>query len=71
MKKQRILSFFFSKEEFQNGPLDVNKKVYEVVPEDDIDNIKYIMQSATDNGIYISVVYQEAKQKHGVVGFTG
>lgn len=72
MKEQRILTFFFTKEEFAAGPLDINQKIQAIVPEENIQDIKYFMQSATDNGLYFSVALIEKKDKQkGVVGFKG
>ncbi len=72
MKEQRILTFFFKREEFAGGPVDINEKVKAVIPEENIEDIKYFMQSATDTGIYFSVALIEKKDKgKGVVGFKG
>lgn len=70
MKEQRILTFFFTREEFASGPMDINEKVKAVVPEENIQDIKYFMQSATETGVYFTVVLIEKKDKEkGLVGF--
>lgn len=70
MKKQRILTFYFENKEFAGGPIDVTARLSETVPEDQMDNIKYIMQSSNEQGVHVSVVMLEKKEvRDGVVGF--
>ena len=70
MKEQRIITFFLDKKEFEKGHVDINEKVKSIVPEENIQDIKYFMQAATDTGLYFSVALIVKKDKEkGVVGF--
>lgn len=70
MKEQRILTFFITHEEFAAGAVDINEKVKAVIPEENIQDIKYFMQSATESGLYFTVALIEKKDKEkGLVGF--
>lgn len=58
--RQRILSFFFENNVYDaKNNIDVTEKLYEVFPKDEIEAIKYIMPSATEKGIYFTVVFIE------------
>ena len=70
--KQRIISLYFSKEEFESGAVDVTERLYEKYPREDIEAIKYMMPSSTENGIYFTVVVLDKKEKEkAVMGFGG
>ncbi len=70
MKSERIISIFADKATFEKGSFDVTKKLYEIIPEDDIEAIKYVMPSSTPEGIYFTVVLLDKKEKgKGQVGF--
>ncbi|MFK7921373.1 MAG: hypothetical protein AB8H47_05425 [Bacteroidia bacterium] len=67
--RQRILSFFFENSVFDaKGNIDVTDKLYEVFPQDQIEAIKYIMPSATEKGIFFTVVFiaKEDNAKKGM-----
>lgn len=69
--RQRALSFFIPKEDYANGPQDITEKLYEVVPRDSVDAIKYIMHTASTDGVYYTVVFvQKRDEKERVVGFS-
>jgi len=66
--RQRILSFFFENSVYDGkGNIDVTEKLYEVFPKDEIEGIKYIMPSATEKGIFFTVVFLE-KEDHAKKG---
>lgn len=70
MKNERIISIFADKATFDQGSFDVTKKLYEIIPEEDIEAIKYVMPSSTPEGIYFTVVLLDKKEKgKGQVGF--
>ncbi len=72
MKNQRSLTFFVPRSEFDNGPLDFSQKLYDEVGEDTVEEIKYMMQSPTQDGIYISLVYLAKRDmEKGILGFKG
>lgn len=67
--RQRILSFFFENGTYDAaGNIDVTEKLYEVFPREQIEVIKYIMPSATEKGIYFTVVFiqKEENAKKGM-----
>lgn len=70
--RQKILSLYFDKEAFETGSIDVTQKLYEIVPEEQVEGIKYIIPSSTETGIYFTVAIIEKKEKtKGVLGFNG
>lgn len=70
MKKERIVSLYVDQEVFEDGAFDVTQKLYQIVPEDEIDSIKYMVPSSTENGIYFTIVLIGKKDKDtGRVGF--
>ncbi len=69
--QQKIISIFVGKEEFAKGPIDITQKLYDYMPEDNIEGIKYMMPSSTEGGIYFNIVVIEKRDKSkGVLGFT-
>lgn len=70
--RQRIVSLFFEKGSFKPGHIDVTEKLYEIIPKEDIEAIKYMMPSATEAGIYFTIVLMEKKEsKPSILGFAG
>ncbi|MDX2248463.1 MAG: hypothetical protein SF052_16890 [Bacteroidia bacterium] len=70
--RQRIITLYFETKAFENGSVDVTTKLYEIVPEDQIEGIKYIVPSSTEQGIYFTIVIVEKKEKQkGILGFNG
>lgn len=71
-EKQKIITLYFETKAFEQGAVDVTAKLYEMIPEDQIEGIKYIVPSSTEQGIYFTVVIIEKKEKQkGVLGFNG
>lgn len=69
--RQKVLSLYFPKEEYEDGAIDVTEKFFARVDSDQVDAIKYVTTDATEGGIYFTVVYLEKKEKEkGVMGFT-
>ncbi|WNJ20724.1 hypothetical protein [Pontibacter sp. G13] len=70
--RQRIISIYVSNEEFSDGSLDITEKVYQHIPKEEVEVIKYMMPSSTEKGIYYTVVLltKEVKEK-GTLGFAG
>lgn len=72
MQNERIISLRVSEVEFANGPVDVTARLYEVIPEDQIEAIKYMVPNATESGIYFTVVLIQKKVKQkGIMGYKG
>lgn len=71
-EKQKIITLYFETKAFDMGSVDVTEKLYEIIPEDQIEGIKYIVPNSTEHGIYFTVVIIEKKEKQkGVLGFNG
>ena len=68
MKNQRIHTFYLKRDQFSEGPVDMNAQLHAVVKKENIENVKYIMQSATADGLYVSIVWLE-KNEEDKVGF--
>ncbi len=72
MKQERIISLFIENEAYFEGSFDVTAKLYEVVPQEEIEAIKYMVPSSTDRGIFFTIVLISKKEKQaGIVGFKG
>lgn len=70
MTTPRILTLFIKHQDFHNGHVNVNERLYQVIPEDDIESFKYFIQSATSEGLYISIALVTKSDKDkGTVGF--
>ena len=68
--RQRALSFFIPKEDYAKGPQDITEKLYAEVDQETIEGIKYIMHTASTDGVYYTVVFvQKRKEEERVVGF--
>lgn len=72
MKKERIISLYVDKDIYENGAFDVTEKLYQIIPQDEIEAIKYMMPSSTEAGIYFNIVLIEKKEREArKVGFSG
>lgn len=72
MKQERIVSLYVDREVYENGAFDVTEKLYQTVPKDEIEAIKYMVPSSTEAGIYFTIVLIGKKDKDtGKVGFRG
>ncbi len=70
MKKERIISLYTDKDTFAKGAFDVTEKLYEVIPESEVEAIKYMVPSSTESGVYFTIVVIEKEDKDtGRVGF--
>ncbi|MEZ4850950.1 MAG: hypothetical protein R3B93_20485 [Bacteroidia bacterium] len=70
--KQRIISLYFDKKEFESGAIDVTEKLYEKYPRETIEAIKYMMPTSTESGIYFTIVVIDQREKEKkVMGFGG
>lgn len=70
MKNQRIISLYIEREAYESGSVDITEKLHEVIPEDDIEGIKFIMPASTETGIYFTiVVIEKKKDAKGPMGF--
>ena len=68
--RQRALSFFIPKEDYANGAVDITEKLYATVDRESVDAIKYIMHTASTDGVYYTVVFvQKRDETERVVGF--
>jgi thymidylate synthase ThyX len=67
--RQRIISLFVEKSEVEKNGFDVTDKLYQKIARDRVEAIKYVMPSATESGIYFTIVILEktenAKQGMG------
>jgi len=70
--RQQILSFYFDKSHFEKGGVDITEALYKEIDQEKVDAIKYVMHTATDQGIYYTVVVLKKKEdvKKGTVGFS-
>lgn len=68
-KKDRIISLFIDKETYAQGKVELTEKLYEIVPKDQIEGIKYIIPSATENGIYYTIHILEKQDSSSNLGF--
>lgn len=68
-KKERIISLFIDKKTYEKGEVDLTKKLYEIIPEDQIENIKYLIPSSTETGIYYTIYVIEKKEAASNLGF--
>lgn len=57
--RQRIISLYVKQEEFAQGNVDVTEKLYQIVEEAKVETIKYMMPSATETGVYFTIVIVE------------
>ncbi len=72
MKKERIISLYVDKDIYENGAFDVTEKLYQTIPQEEIEAIKYMMPSSTESGIYFTIVLIEKKERDTrKVGFGG
>lgn len=72
MKKERIISLYVDRETYNEGAFDVTEKLYQIIPQDEIEAIKYMMPSGTETGIYFTIVLLEKKERDTrKVGFGG
>jgi len=72
MKKERIISLYVDREVYENGAFDVTEKLYQTIPSDEIEAIKYMVPSSTETGIYFTIVLIEKKDRDTrKVGFGG
>ncbi len=70
MKTPRIITLYFDRATFDQGYVHVNEKLYTIIPEEEIESLKYFVQSATAEGVYISVALISKKDAtKGTVGF--
>ena len=70
--RQQIISLYFDKSSFAEGSVDITEELYKQVDKEKVDSIKYVMHTATTEGIYYTVVLMKKKEdvKKGVVGFS-
>ncbi|MDP5170179.1 MAG: hypothetical protein NWR72_08030 [Bacteroidia bacterium] len=72
MKKEKIVSLYVDQDAYVKGTFDVTERLYQLVPEEEIESIKYIVPSSTESGIYFTIVLIEKRDKTtGKVGFKG
>ena len=57
--RQRIISIYVSKKEFETGNIDVTERLYQEIDREKVDTIKYMMPSATEHGMYFTIVVIE------------
>lgn len=70
MTTPRILTLFIEQKDFKDGYINVSEKLYEIIDEEDIESLKYFIQSATQDGLYISIALVTKSDKDkGTVGF--
>ncbi|MEM7658964.1 MAG: hypothetical protein AAF399_22770, partial [Bacteroidota bacterium] len=70
--QQRILSFFIPQTEYELGPVDITARLYQQVPKDEVELIKYTMATPAEKGVYYTVVFLHKEvQKQGSMGFKG
>ena len=69
--RQQVISLYFDKSEYANGAVDITEQLYKHLDKEKIDSIKYVMHSATESGIYYTVVALKKKEEvqKGVLGF--
>lgn len=70
--RQQIISLYFDKSAFESGGVDITEALYKQVDKEKVDSIKYVMHTATQDGIYYTAVIMKKKEdvKKGTVGFT-
>ena len=72
MANERIISLFFDQKAYLSGHVDVTEKLYEIIPKEEVEGIKYMIPNATEEGIYFTVVVIEKKKKtQAKMGFAG
>lgn len=72
MKEARITTFFLDQASFTEGALDVHQRLADRHGLEKIDYIENVLQSATEAGLYLTVVWQEKKEKKkAVLGYGG
>ncbi|MEM6799901.1 MAG: hypothetical protein AAF696_00780 [Bacteroidota bacterium] len=69
-KKERIISLFIDKKTYEKGEVDITEMLYKIVPEDQIEAIKYLIPSSTEAGIYYTIYILEKKESSSGLGFT-
>ncbi|MDX1905670.1 MAG: hypothetical protein SF053_01450 [Bacteroidia bacterium] len=70
--RQRVIALYYPHQAFEAGHTDITERLYTLVDPDSIEAIKYIMPSATESGIYYTVVFVEKQEKEkGILGFAG
>ncbi|MCI4668753.1 MAG: hypothetical protein MRZ79_11505 [Bacteroidia bacterium] len=69
--RQQIFSLYFDKSTFINGPVDITAELFKQIDKEKIESIKYVMHTATQDGIYYTVVAMKKKEdvQKGKVGF--
>ncbi|MEL6671827.1 MAG: hypothetical protein AAFR61_06530 [Bacteroidota bacterium] len=55
-KNEKIISIFVPQKEYDAGAIDVTEKLYEAIPKDQIEAVKYMMPSSVEKGIYFNIV---------------
>lgn len=68
-KKERIISLFIKQETYEKGEVDLTEMLHKIVPAEQIENIKYIIPSSTESGIYYTVHIIEKKAASSNLGF--
>lgn len=69
--RQRVISLFVAKDQYKDGPVDITEILYQKVEQAKVDAIKYVMHTASEEGLYYTVVYISKKEdKESVVGFS-
>jgi hypothetical protein len=72
MSNERIISLFVDQKAYLSGHVDVTEKLYEIIPEEKIEGIKYMIPNASEDGIYFTIVVIEKKKKTPArMGFAG
>lgn len=72
MKQEKIVSLYVDRAAYENGAYDVTEKLYQMVPREEIEAIKYMVPTSTEAGIYFTVVLIEKKDRDaGKMGFRG
>jgi hypothetical protein len=68
---QRILSFRIPLAEYETGVVDITEKLYEIVPKEEIEIIKQVIATSSEEAMLYTVVIiqKEKKNPAGSMGF--
>ena len=60
--RQKIISIYVSKAEFEAGNIDVTERLYKEIDREQVESIKYMMPTAGDQGMYFTIVIIEKQE---------
>jgi len=69
--RQRIHTIFLDRSRYEAGGIDVTELFYKEVDKEGVEAIKYVMPSATKEGMYYTIVYltKKAEDEEKKMGF--